>query len=196
MKVKLIKVETAEEVKALIKEGKAKELPSMQDGWRFNFEKLIKKLKNATGYLLVTEETPDIIEGALIFQLVDKVMPYMAYLEVAPHNRSNPKKYEQVAGCLIAYAFQQSVIQGKGDYNSMLQFDVLEEKKEDAIKLMAVYSGKYNAKRWDDTTMVIMDEDGESLVTKYLILDTTEKDTTDDGKEKEKPDTNDNTAEQ
>src|SRR6187399_2071213 len=99
MKIKIIKVETAEEVNALIKEGKAKELPSMQDGWRYNFDKQVKKLKNATGYLLVTEETPDIIEGAMIFQMVDKMMPYIAYIEVAPRNRIALKKYNHVAGC-------------------------------------------------------------------------------------------------
>ena len=51
----------------------------------------------------------------------------------------------------------------------MLQFDVMEEKKEDGVKLMALYSTKYNAKRWGNTTMVIMDEDGEALVKKYLL---------------------------
>lgn len=190
MKAKVIKVETAEQVNALIKEGEAKELPSMQDGWRFNFDKQIKKLKNATGYLLVSEETPDVIEGAMIFQMVNKVMPYMAYLEVAPHNKTAPKKYDQVAGCLIAYAFELSVINGLGDYNSILQFDVLEEKKEDKLKLMAVYSIKYNARKWDDTTMVIVDEDGEALVTKYLIKDNT----TDDGKEETNSEANDKSA--
>jgi len=191
MKIKVIKAETAEEVNALIKEGKAKELPSMQDGWRFNFDKQIKKLQNATGYLLVTEETPDVIEGAMIFQMVDNITPYMAYLEVAPHNRTAPKKYDHVAGCLIAYAFELSVIHGEGDYNSILQFDVLESKKKDKIKLMAVYSKKYNAKLWDDTTMVIADEDGEALVTKYLKRENTE----DDGKDKENREANDKSAE-
>ncbi|MES2062466.1 MAG: hypothetical protein V4456_11135 [Bacteroidota bacterium] len=186
MKARIIQVGTTVEVNAFIREGKAKELPSMQDGWRFNFDKLLKKLKNTTGFVLVTEETPNIIEGAMIFQLVNGVMPYMAYLEVAPHNRTSPKKYEQVAGCLIAYAFELSVMEGKGDYNSMLQFEVLEENKKDKIKLMAVYSVKYNAKQWDDTTMVIADEYGEALVTKYLI-----KDTKDDGKENENPKAND-----
>lgn len=190
MKIKIIKVETAEEVNALIKEGKAKELPSMQDGWRYNFDKQIKKLKNATGYLLVTEETPDIIEGVMIFQMVDKMMPYIAYIEVAPRNRIAAKKYNHVAGCLIAYAFQLSVMNGIGDYKSILFFDVLEEKKEDKLKLMAVYSKKYNAKQWDDTTMVISDEDGEALVTKYLLKDITE----DNGKKEANSQTNDKSA--
>jgi hypothetical protein len=168
----------------------------MQDGWTFNFDKQLKKLKDATGYILVTEETPTVIEGAMIFQLKDKIMPYMAFLEVAPHNRATPKKYDQVAGCLIAYAYQLSVMNGKGDYNSMLQFDVLEAQEKDTKKLMAVYSTNYNAVVWDDTTMAIVDEDGEKLVAKYLIKDTTEKDIAkDDGKAKQQPEADDNSAE-
>jgi len=168
MKVKIIKTATAEEVDALIKKGKISEMPSIQQNWRFNFDKELKKLKNATGYLLVTEETPDVIEGCMIFQLIDKKEPYMAFVEVAPHNKKNAKTYGHVAGCLIAFAYQLSVTEGVGDYNSILQFDVMEEKMEDEVKLMALYSTKYNAKRWGDTTMVIMDDDGEALVKKYL----------------------------
>jgi hypothetical protein len=168
MKVKIIKIATAEEVDALIKKGKVKEMPSIQQDWRFNFDKELKKLKNATGYLLVTEEAPEIIQGCMIFQLIDKKEPYMAFVEVAPHNKKDKKLYDHVAGCLIAVAYQLSVTEGVGDYSSMLQFDVLEEKKEDEIKLMALYSTKYNAKQWGDTTMVIVDEHGEALVEKYL----------------------------
>jgi len=159
MKVKIIRTATSEEVDAFIKKSNVTEMPSIQQGWRFNFDKELKKLKNATGYLLVTDETPDIIEGCMIFQLIDKKEPYMAFVEVAPHNKKYAKIYDHVAGCLIAFAYQLSVTEGAGDYNSMLQFDVMEEKKEDGVKLMALYSTKYNAKRWGNTTMVIMDED-------------------------------------
>jgi hypothetical protein len=168
MKVKIIRTETAEEVDALIKKREILKLPSIQDNWRFNFGKELKKLKNATGFILVTEETPNIIEGCMIFQLIDKKEPYLAMVEVAPHNKKNVRKFERVAGCLIAYAFKLSVIYGVGDFRSMLQLDILEERKEDEIKLMTLYSSAYNAKRWGDTTMVIMDEDGDALIEKYL----------------------------
>ena len=48
MDVKIIKVATNGEVKAIIRHGKAAELPSIQDDWRFNFDKQIKKLANST----------------------------------------------------------------------------------------------------------------------------------------------------
>jgi len=83
MNVKIINAATFEQVDALIKKGKISELPSIQQGWRFNFDKEIKKLKYAVGYLLVTEETPNVIEGCMIFQLINKKEPYMAFVEIA-----------------------------------------------------------------------------------------------------------------
>ncbi len=69
---------------------------------------------------------------------------------------------------MIAFAFRQSIIQGKGDYKGWLSFDVLEEKEEDQIKLMGMYSQKYNAVRVDETQMYIMDDAGEALIENYL----------------------------
>lgn len=168
MNVKILRVATDELAGATIKHGRSIQLPSLHEGWKFNFDKLLKKLKNATAYVLVTDETPDIIEGCLIFQMLDKTVPYMAYLEVAPHNKEKPKRYEYVAGCLIAFAFKQSLIQAKGDYKGWLTFDVSEELPEDQNKLMALYSKKYDAVKVDETTMFIMDEAGNKLIEKYL----------------------------
>jgi len=168
MEVKIIKVATNGEVKALIKPAEPIQLPSIQENWRFNFDKQIKKLPNSTAYILVTDETPDTVEGCMVFQMVEKKIPNMAFIEIAPHNRINEKRYERVAGCLIAYAFQRTLIEGKGDYNGILFFDVLEERKQDQQKLMSLYAEKYNAKIYRGTRMVIADEDGHKLIKKYL----------------------------
>lgn len=170
MTVKILKTETSEEVDALIRKGAITNMPSIHDGWRFNFGKELKNLKNATGYILVTEETPDIIEGCIIFQLIDKEQPYLAMIEIAPHNKYRTRRYQRVAGCLIAFAYRLSVLYGVGHFKAFLQLDVMEEKKEDEIKLKAVYSIKYNAKLLspDGTTMMISDEGGEALIKKYL----------------------------
>jgi hypothetical protein len=50
----------------------------------------------------------------------------------------------------------------------MVTFNVCEEDPKDQVKLMAVYSKKYNAVKWGDTTMYIMDEDGYDLIERYL----------------------------
>ncbi len=168
MKVRILRVENGKLVGGTIRTELAIRLPSMQNGWTFNFDKQVRRLANATAYVLVSDETPDIIEGSLIFQLVDKKIPYMAFVEVAPHNKKKPKTYDYVAGCLIAFAFKQSLIKGTGDYKGWLTFDVSEERQEDQIKLMAVYSRKYGAVKVDETTMYILDEAGHKLIDEYL----------------------------
>jgi hypothetical protein len=167
MNVRILELSSGDLVNAIIRKGTAVEMPSIHDGWRFNFNKHIKAA-NTTAYVLVTEAAPDTIEGCLLFQMKNKEVPYMAYVEIAPHNKGNDRIYDYVAGCLIAFAYQQSLIHGQNDYKGMLFFDVLEEKKEDQLKLMALYSKKYGAKRYDGTTMVIIDDDGDNLIQEYL----------------------------
>ena len=168
MKVKILEVSTDELTGAIIRKGEEGELPSIHDEWRFNFTKQLKQLANATAYVLVAEDTPKQIEGCLIFQMKDKVIPIMAFLEIAPHNKGDKRKYDYVAGCLIAFAFKQTYIRAKKDYKGYLIFEVLEEDPADTEKLMKMYSAKYNAKRIDDTTMIIVDEDGDALIERYL----------------------------
>jgi hypothetical protein len=86
MKVKIFKVELEELVEAqIIEKGKFK-LPSLHDGWRFNFPKQAKE-RGTHAYILVTEEAPEIIEGCLLYKMKEAVEPYMSYVEIAPHNR-------------------------------------------------------------------------------------------------------------
>jgi hypothetical protein len=169
MSIKIIVLATGEKADAVIKEGKISEMPSLEEGWKFDLQKQLKNLKDATGYILVREDTPKVIEGCMIYQLVNKKEPYMAYLEVAPHNKGDEKKHDNVAGCLIAYAFKLSLMIGVGDYKGALHFKIGEEKKEDEIKLMSLYSKKYNAYRLGESNiMVIYDADGEDLINRYL----------------------------
>jgi hypothetical protein len=167
MKVKILKFANSETVTALIKHATGLILLSLGDGWRFNFNKHSKKRAFQT-YVLVCDSTPNIIEGCLTFQLRDTVEPYMAYIEVAPHNKGEAKLYDKVAGCLIAYACRLSFINGVEHFKGWLTFDVMEESKQDEIKLMAVYCKKYGALKWGDTTMVISPEAGEKLIDTFL----------------------------
>lgn len=169
MNVKILKIDENILVDAKISDAKSVKLnlPSITDGWRFNFKKHSKEASHAT-YILVSEETPDVIEGCLIFEMKKKVEPYMAYVEIAPHNKGLGKKYERVAGCLIAFACRLSFIKANEPFRGYLVFDVLEEDKANEIKLMAVYSIKYNALRYGDTTMIIPPEGGEKLITEFL----------------------------
>lgn len=166
--VKLLKVASKDLVNGAIRKGKIKEMPSIQTGWQFNFNKHIK-LPNSQTYVLVTEETPDIIEGCLVFQMQDKVVPYLAYVEIAPHNKTKPKRYDFVAGCLIAYACKLSFDYGKGENEGFLTFEAQGQNLASTTKLMAVYSKKYNAVRFGKTTtMFILPKEGKALIEFYL----------------------------
>lgn len=169
MNVRILRISKNELVDAKILNAKSTKLnlPSISDGWRFNFKKQAKEY-NHEAYILVSDETPDIIEGCLIFEMKGKVEPYMAFIEVAPHNKDSIKRYERIAGCLIAFACRLSFIKANEPYKGYLVFDVLEENKEDEVKLMALYSIKYNALRYRETTMIIVPEGGEKLITEFL----------------------------
>lgn len=172
MKVKILRVKDNLLVDADILDSKIEKinLPSgVVDGWRFDFKKNSKG-SGYHAYALVCEDSPTIVEGCLIFEMRGKVEPYMAYVEIAPHNRYDDRKYERVAGCLIAFACRLSFKTDDDVYKGWLAFDVREEKKEDEIKLMAMYSIKYNASKlnFSDTTMVIPPEGSEKLINEFL----------------------------
>lgn len=167
MKVKIIRLVDAKPVTARILKPSIIPLPSITDGWRFNFKSQAKK-KGYQTYILVREETPQVIEACLIFQLRDEQEPYMAYIEIAPHNKGANKQFDKVAGCLIAFASRLSFIHGKDHFKGWLAFDVLEEDKKDELKLMALYCQKYGALKWGETTLVLSPEAGEKLIAEYL----------------------------
>lgn len=151
-------------------EAKQSELPSIHAGWRFNFDKHVK-LPNAKAYVITTRETPDTIEGCLIFQMKERMIPYMAFVEKAPPNKGEKGKLKLVAECLIAYACRLSYTKGKAHNKGWLTFDVKEERKEDATKLMSLYSQKYYAVHFDNTTtMYIQPEHGQNLIDEYLEM--------------------------
>lgn len=167
MNVKIERLKDNKVVDAEIVKGSKLDLPDIHKGWRFDFSKYSKK-NNTFTYGLIIKSDPTTIQGCLIYKMRDKIEPYMAYIEIAPQNKGKEKEFENVAGCLIAYACRLSFILGEGDYKGWLAFDVLEEKEEDRIKLMTLYSKKYKAYKFGETTMLIKPEDGEKLIEKFL----------------------------
>ena len=167
MSVKILRLKDKCLIEALIRKGSKTEMPSIQNGWRFNFNRLIS-LPNSETYVLVKKDSPKVIEGCLIFQMLDKLVPFMAYLEIAPHNQSKKKQNDYVAGCLIAYACRLSFTKGKSHFKGWLTFEVYEETDEGQIRLMSLYNKKYLAKKIGDNAMIITPTEGETLIEKYL----------------------------
>lgn len=171
MKVKILDRQSGQIKSALILEAKGNDLPSLQEGWNFNFPKLLRKLSNAKAYMLVLEDEPQIPLACLIFQMVNGELPYIAYLESSPQNKGITKIYDWLAGCLIAFSFQQSLIRGSGHYKGYLELDVGEKKAKNEEKLMSVYSAKYGFKRYSQTGMCLSDAEGMALIQEYLARD-------------------------
>lgn len=169
MKVKILKKETNVLVEAEIFDSKSIKitLPSITDGWYFNFKKN-SKLRGYETYVIICEETPEIIEGCLIFELQDVVGAYMAFIEVAPHNRNENRRYDKVAGSLIAFACRMSFIRGDEESKGYLTFEVIEEEIENKEKLIAMYIDKYKALYFGQTTLVITPEGSEQLINEFL----------------------------
>jgi len=167
MNVKILRTKDKKVIDAIIRKGIKSEMPSIQDGWRFNFNKQ-SRLPNSETYVLVCKDSPKVIEGCLIFQMVDKEMPFMAFLEIAPHNQQKKKQYDYVAGCLIAFASRPSFIRGQEHFKGWLSFEVHEETNSGQIKLMSLYSKKYYARKTDENTMMIIPSDGEILIEEFL----------------------------
>jgi hypothetical protein len=148
---------TGKLIKSEIITPDAKAIPLKKDGWKFNWKQLSK-----TGniYVLRTMDSKDTIEGALCLR-VESGMLVMDALELAPHNVGQKnKRYDYVAGCLIAFGCRES-FKMPGDYKGFLTF-------VSKTNLIRWYSEKYGAELALGQRMFIDWENGEKLIEKYL----------------------------
>ncbi|MNK05389.1 hypothetical protein D3C87_232710 [compost metagenome] len=167
MKVKIVEVNSDQLVSAEIREGNKKEMPSLSDGWSFNFSKhSLGKGKKV--FILVKEDSPTIIEGCMIFSIHETFGPFMDYLEVAPHNWGSNGKYKRVAGCLIAYACRLSFKEGTGNNRGILTFKAFAENKDSHEHLERLYRSNYMAVKNPFGYMEIYSDKSEVLIDKYL----------------------------
>lgn len=135
----------------------AKAIPLKKDGWKFNWKQLSK---NGKIYVLRTINSINKIEGALCLR-VENEMLIMDALELAPHNVGQKnKRYDYVAGCLIAFGSRES-IKMSGDYKGFLTF-------VSKTNLIRWYCEKYGAELALGQRMFIDWENGEKLIEKYL----------------------------
>ncbi len=90
-------------------------------------------------------------------------MLYMNNIEVAPHNLGSDGKYDNVAGCLIAFGCLKSFELGKNTYKGYLTF-------ESKTELIPLYQDKYGATLAMGQRMFIDPDTGLGLIDKYLTL--------------------------
>ncbi|MGV3610331.1 MAG: hypothetical protein ACO1N0_05250 [Fluviicola sp.] len=167
MKVRILEVDSDELISAEIRKGDEKEMPSITDGWVFNFNRhSLSKGKRA--FVLVKEDSPTIIEGCMIFSIHETFGPFMDYLEVAPHNLGSTGKYKRVAGCLIAYACGRSFKDGVGFNRGVLTFKAFAEDESSQRYLEELYRTKYLAVKNPFGYMEIYTDQSKFLINEYL----------------------------
>lgn len=144
------------EVEIILASGK---MPLKKDGWKFDWNKLIKE-KNTKTYLLRLKNNPKSVEGLLQLR-IESDMLIMDVIEIAPHNfSSSNKKFDYVAGCLLAFACRES-FKIEGNYKGFLTFT-------SKTNLIEWYKKKYGATQVLGQRMYIEDTIGLKLIEKYL----------------------------
>ncbi|RLD91111.1 MAG: hypothetical protein DRJ09_02130 [Bacteroidetes bacterium] len=133
-------------------------MPLKKDGWNFNW-RLLTKQNNTQAYVLKLINNPKTVEGALQLRVEDGIM-IMDVLEIAPHNVGKEKRYDYVAGVLIAYACRES-FKLESNYKGFLTF-------VSKTKLIEWYKKKYGAESALGQRMFIAWESGQKLIEKYL----------------------------
>ena len=134
-------------------------IPLKKDGWKFNWKKIAKE-QNGQTYILRTINSPMQVEGAILLK-VESNMLVMDALEIAPQNFGQiNKRYDNVAGCLIAFACRES-FKITGAYSGFLTF-------VSKTKLINWYTEKYGAELALGQRMFIDWETGNDIIEKYL----------------------------
>lgn len=134
-------------------------MPLKKDGWNFDWNKLIKE-KNTKTYVLRLKNETQSVEGILQLRLENDML-IMDVIEIAPHNiGSSNKKFDYVAGCLIAFSCRES-FKIEGNYKGFLTFI-------SKTSLIDWYKSKYGATQALGQRMFIDDSMGMELIEKYL----------------------------
>lgn len=134
-------------------------VPLKKDGWNFNWRQL-SGAENGSACVLRTLNSPGQTEGALLLRFEHEML-IMDALELAPHNVGQMnKRYDYVAGCLIAFGCRES-FKIEGDYKGFLTF-------VSKTNLIRWYAEKYGAELALGQRMFIDWENGERLIEKYL----------------------------
>ena len=155
----ILDVKSDQLIKAEIVVPEPSEIPLKKDGWNFNWRESSKQEKSRI-FILKTIGLNSSVEGTLQLKIENEML-IMNALEIAPHNIGQKnKKYDYVAGCLIAFACKES-FKIKGVYKGFLTF-------MSKTSLMKWYSKTYGASVGLGQRMFIDSENGLKLITEYL----------------------------
>lgn len=167
MKIQLLDTQTNELVEAEISPAIFSEMPLKKDGWQFNWRELFR-LKGAMVYKLTLTEPSYETQGMLVLKMLNDETVEMKNIELASQNIGKNKRFDLVAGCLIAYACFLSFKLGKNGYEGCLTF-------ESKTRLIPHYRDKYRAMQGYGARMFIEVYDSRNLIKEYLNIEVDEK---------------------
>lgn len=155
----ILDVETKARIEVEVVMGRPTMMPLKKDGWNFNWRSTIKR-KNTQTFVLRQKWKSEQVEGVLHLRLSDGML-IMDLVEIAPHNiGSKTKKYDRVAGILIAYACRESFLL-ENEYKGFLTF-------QSKTELIELYKSRYGARRALGQRMYIEPEAGIKLINEFL----------------------------
>ena len=160
MEIQIIEVKSNKKTDALINKAIFKDMPTKKSGWNFTWRTLYKT-EGAEFFKLTLKDDSSKIQGILMFSIMYEEMLYMNNIEIAPHNLGSKGKFDNVAGCLIAFGCLKSFELGKNTYKGYLTFD-------SKTKLIPLYEEKYGAISTMGQRMFIDPTQGLKLIDKYL----------------------------
>lgn len=144
--------------KVSIEKIELKNIKIVSKEYDFDWLKLSKQTGSMT-YALKPDEQLDKVLG-LLHLTKSKGMLIMNLLEVTKENIGKLKRYDYIAGCLIAFACQQS-FEMESSYKGFLTFNAKTE-------LVELYTTKYYARQINGQRMYIDPESGVKLINEYL----------------------------
>jgi len=162
MKVLISNVKTGLKEVAIISILKKSEIPMKKNGWNFNWKKLYL-VEGSITYKLSLQDSLGIVEGLIMLTIINGEMVYMNNVELAPHNLGSNRAYNNVAGCLMAFACRESFEKGKNEYKGFLSFDSKTE-------LIDLYQKKYGATHAMGQKLFFDPNAGKVMIQKYLQL--------------------------
>lgn len=158
MKVYILDKKRKKNVSAEIEKANKIDLANLKKSWLFDWNSLYSK--NSLIYKL---SYSDEIQGFLNMLLVDEGYYEMKNLELAKSNLGRNGNFQNVAGCLIAYACLLSFELNKGNYQGFLSFTSKGE-------LIEHYQKNYFAELVYREKMIIFPKYGKILIKKYLNI--------------------------
>jgi hypothetical protein len=153
----ILETKTKKFVKSQILNPTKDLVPRRKEGWSFNWLYVYKK--DSRSIFALKEENKETIHG-MLHLINDGGMLVMELIEVAPFNIGTNKMYDNVAGCLIAYACRES-LKLETAYKGYLTF-------VSKTELINLYKEKYFATQTIGNRMYIDPLSGENLINTYL----------------------------